>query len=389
MGKSRILWILWLILAGIYWFFVDDYSGSFLLAVSVAVPLLFGGLTRHASGKLKLSVRTESEGEKNQPVNGRVTARNHGIFPLDRVICRFLCENLLTGERFFPRVRLAAPPRLPIERNFTLSSGHCGRIRLGAVEAVVYDPFGIFRFRVPVEAETAALIRPQTFGLEVQVAYGESLSLDSEEYSMNRAGSDPSETFAVREYREGDRVRQIHWKLSEKLENLMVRDYGLPIQNTILLLLETGILPGEERADAACIDALAEAMLSVSEELLEQQVVHSVGWQNHEENSFACLEVSTLEELTGCLPSLLCAAPGEDPVSVLGHYLEGHEQCEFAHVVLFTPHPIGDLAAIENQCLVTEILCEPGGGGGYLGDGSHRISASPESMAEDLAYLEI
>ena len=38
----------------------------------------------------------------------------------------------------------------------------------------------------------------------------------------------------------------------------MVRDYGLPIQNTILLLLETGY--GTEEADADCLDALAEAV---------------------------------------------------------------------------------------------------------------------------------
>ncbi len=64
--------------------------------------------------------------------------------------------------------------------------------------------------------------------------------MDSDEYSMRKAGYDPSETFAIREYQPGDRIRQIHWKLTEKFDSLMVRDYGLPIQNTVLLLLETG-----------------------------------------------------------------------------------------------------------------------------------------------------
>lgn len=84
------------------------------------------------------------------------------------------------------------------------------------------------------------LITPNTFGLQVEVVYGENAVLDAEEYSMSKAGFDPSETFAVREYRAGDHIHQIHWKLSEKLDGLIVRDYGLPVQNTILLLLETG-----------------------------------------------------------------------------------------------------------------------------------------------------
>ena len=84
------------------------------------------------------------------------------------------------------------------------------------------------------------MITPNTFGLQVEVVYGENAVLDAEEYSMSKAGFDPSETFAVREYRAGDHIHQIHWKLSEKLDGLIVRDYGLPVQNTILLLLETG-----------------------------------------------------------------------------------------------------------------------------------------------------
>ena len=124
------------------------------------------------------------------------------------------------------------------------------------------------------------MIAPNIFPMETQIAYGESTNMDSDEYSMKKAGYDPSETFAIREYQPGDRIRQIHWKLTEKFDNLMVRDYGLPIQNTILLLLETGY--AQDKPDPDCMDALAEALLSVSQELASQQVVHSIGWQNHE-----------------------------------------------------------------------------------------------------------
>ena len=89
----------------------------------------------------------------------------------------------------------------------------------------------------------------------------------------------------------------------------MVRDYGLPIQNTILLLLETGY--GTEEADADCLDALAEALYSVSQELLSQQIIHSIGWQNHEENTFQCVEMETEEDLNALLPELLGAGTGQ------------------------------------------------------------------------------
>ena len=62
----------------------------------------------------------------------------------------------------------------------------------------------------------------------------------------------------------------------------MVRDYGLPIQNTILLLLETGY--AQDKPDPDCMDALAEALLSVSQELASQQVVHSIGMKKYGRN---------------------------------------------------------------------------------------------------------
>ena len=89
----------------------------------------------------------------------------------------------------------------------------------------------------------------------------------------------------------------------------MVRDYGLPIQNTILLLLETGY--GAEEADADCLDALAGALYSVSQELLSQQIIHSIGWQNHEENTFQCVEVEAEEDLNALLPQLLVRCRAE------------------------------------------------------------------------------
>ena len=391
MVKSRILWGLWIILTVIFWIFADGYLGIFLPAVSLTLPLFSGLVTKLASKNLEVFIKTGISGEKGQMVSGKITLVNRSLFPLDRIVCTLRCENLLTGEQYRPAVRTAVPGHMRVRREIEFQSRRCGRIRLQLKRVTVYDPFGLFRFQVKIKGETEALtlFRPHTFGLETQISYGENMNLDSDEYSMQKAGFDPSETFAIRDYRPGDRVRQIHWKLSEKLDNLMVRDYGLPIQNTILLLLETGRLPGEAKPEPECLDALAEGILSLSQELVEQQIIHTVGWQNHEEGTYNSREISGQEDLMELMPRLLGAVPGEDPLSVAGHYLESHECCEFAHVVIFTAQRLGDLALIEDQCLVTEIICEQRGGGGYQMEGLRMLTVSPDSIADDLAYLEI
>ena len=146
----------------------------------------------------------------------------------------------------------------------------------------------------------------------------------------------------------GDRIRQIHWEVTEKMDTLMVRDYGLPIQNTILLLLETGYSEQSEVAPA-CLDTLAEAVISVSQSLLDRQMVHSLGWQNHEEHLFSMEEIETEEELQGNPSGPFECRSGRVSGFVLEHYLETREQLEFAHVVLFTT------GSIVRPCLIWQI----------------------------------
>ena len=44
----------------------------------------------------------------------------------------------------------------------------------------------------------------------------EGFYMESFKYSKDRPGDDPGETYDIREYRSGDSIRQIHWKLSGK-----------------------------------------------------------------------------------------------------------------------------------------------------------------------------
>ncbi|MFR3948816.1 MAG: DUF58 domain-containing protein [Ruminococcus sp.] len=38
----------------------------------------------------------------------------------------------------------------------------------------------------------------------------------------------------MREYQEGDSIRQIHWKLTGKLDKMMIRQRSFPVDDTVL-----------------------------------------------------------------------------------------------------------------------------------------------------------
>ena len=100
---------------------------------------------------------------------------------------------------------------------------------------------------------------------------------DSERYSQTRPGSDPSETFAIREYVPGDPIRQIHWKLSQKADTLMLRQLGLPIVNQTLLVFRNARTERESASPDAA-DAMAEVFLSISRALANDGLAHTAAF---------------------------------------------------------------------------------------------------------------
>ena len=141
-------------------------------------------------------------------------------------------------------------------------------------EVAVYDLFGLARRQKRVAARAEVTVLPALFQPEIVLRDSAAALPDSEVYASDRPGSDPGETFAIREYVPGDALRKIHWKLSEKTDRLMVREFGLPVVNEVLLLLETA-----GSADAVAANAVTEVFASVSRALLSQGCAHQVGWQ--------------------------------------------------------------------------------------------------------------
>lgn len=61
-------------------------------------------------------------------------------------------------------------------------------------------------------------------------------------YSDKKAGNDPTEIFAIREYAPGDKIRNIHWKISAKMGQTMVKDYGLPLFEKDTVIIENSVI---------------------------------------------------------------------------------------------------------------------------------------------------
>lgn len=308
-------------------------------------------------------------GEKGKELFGKIVFENKSAFPVFKAICKVLVKNNLTGEENAINVSLSASPKSETEAEFVLSSEFCGYITAKIERIWLTDIFGF----LPLEAKGfystkgKTTVLPETFAPVIVFDKILPVPEDSESYSPDKKGFDYSETFQIREYAPGDSIKQIHWKLSEKLDKTIVRDASLPIAKNIMLFWDkTG------NANPAETDSMAEAASSVAQSLLKSGYEFAMAWQNG--NRIETAEIKAEEELLEAIPKMIKSG-GEKAE-------EGFENAfeHFGKVIYIAKEPPENLLKKDGISL---LICDKSV------SGENVVPFGKGTYIEDLEFLEL
>lgn len=364
----RLVWALWLAAAALLWLFENNAATLALLAASVLIP---------AASILAARLRRKRVLLSAQAKDAALEIQVKGLGPVLSAAGTVFGENRLTGEEAQTDVYFS--PRFSGESRKTVKfeTAHCGTLRLRA-EIRVQDLFGLWRSAPLPCGEEFVTLQPELFLPAVILAENSAVSADSEQYSQTRPGSDPSETFAIREYIPGDPIRQIHWKLSQKTDTLMMRELGLPVISQTLLVFRNLRMQGEAVSPETA-DTMARAFLSVSHALVSDGTAHTAAFaendrftlmQVHNEVDFHALQAQFLtigwEAEGGALARLLTETPS-------------------AHVVIVSAAVPPDAERLPMGSRVTLLLASPG----EAVPGLYTVPFTAEKADEILSILEI
>ena len=195
----------------------------------------------------------------------RIILYHSSFLPLIRPRVRLGWTNQLTGESGESKLTLTA--RKPAE--LTVPVAHCGRLVCRVEGAVCCDLLGLFPLPVRKGPERAVLILPVHLELEgkEELAAGENAGT----VLRPRPGGGPGEDYDLREYRVGDPLRSVHWKLSSKKDELVVRETLEPQQAAIVVTYDH-FGPPED------LDRTFAQLWALSRWLLQQDRPHHIQW---------------------------------------------------------------------------------------------------------------
>ena len=157
-------------------------------------------------------------------------------------------------------------PARGVKLSLPLDCPHVGRFMAGVSDVRCGDLFGLFRLRVrgvPEPAEFTVL--PLVYEIApLRFSPGE-----SESERQTRAFEDATLPTDVRAYQDGDELKKVHWKLSMRRRELMVRTYEQPTRSDVLILMDCS----EPQSDTVPVpflrDSLCEAAASTASAALQ------------------------------------------------------------------------------------------------------------------------
>lgn len=302
MGKNRVVYILFLALGVYLLVLYDKYVSFVVFCLLLFVPLLsllcllFWKLQVKATGSI-----TEKVVNKNESCEFRLKLKNNSIFPILNGMIRiqYRLNPHGTEERKNSSFLLDSREKKQIVQK--IPCPHCGMVTVSVEKIKIYDYFRLFSVRIPVNIGETALIFP---------VYSEQDKQQVEErvqknIAIDVYGETNPEVKDIREYRQGDSLKRIHWKLSSKQQQLMVKEYsGEQYQKE---RISFSLLYEGETFDFEWYDRKVEELANTCFSMLMQQRPHEVVWYHPMRQCFETMEIEKMEDIDFLLANVMRA----------------------------------------------------------------------------------
>lgn len=359
MMKYRIMWLLWLIfMAG-----ATVVTGSWLMAAvflfSALLLILSAAVTSLGGRKTVIKLSVPRAAERKENFRGRLTLQNQTVWPVFGGKGQILWENLFTGEHGEIPLSFSLGCKETRTIEFEACSSWCGCVKVQFSSWKCNDFFHVFSVRRQAVAEGCTVIMPEKQNSDFSFLTREGFDMESFRYSGNRPGDDQGETYDIREYQPGDSIRQIHWKLSGKLDDIMIREKSFPVDDTVLILAEAFQAEREPRR----AETVAEVLSAIIRDFMEKKIPCQVGIYDRNAGKFRQEKVRTEEDHEHILYSFLrYGSDGKTPVTVQ-EYLRNPGTQNYVNYIYITGNPEDKEAELLKQKgEVTVIGCGVSGG---------------------------
>ncbi len=278
-----------LLAALVFHLYYYGWLSWYLLLLLLAVPglSLLVSLPAMLGQRVKWNWQTDARCSRGKTAVLRLAGRSAWL-PAPRCHLRLQVTHLGSGQS------ASWPLWLSDARPLPLDTTHCGVLRCRLTDGWVYDYLGLFRLPrtlpaareltvLPVAAQPTPL--PHLAGLESR-------------RWQPRPGGGFAEQHELREYRPGDPLRSVHWKLTAKTDALIVREAMEPVRRLVLVSFD--LIDDPEK-----LDATLDRLCWLADWLLAHEIAHELRWLEPRTGELHAVPIARRGDFDAVLDALL------------------------------------------------------------------------------------
>ncbi len=270
-----------------------------LLLLMLLLPIISIAATRYAYTHLQLDFALPA-GQIQLPheLKVKISIENPTLIPLLNCELHFHYENLyLPGT---PEQVMVLPAEAKQKNLYELpfQTGAAGMFSFEATNLYVTDFLHFYSFSLPCHWKGQIPILPMEMELpEIRLTKA---AIEAEDSQPSPDGELTNDLLQLREYQPGDRMKDIHWKMTAKTDDLMVKEYDRAADLYYLLLPEL---------DRDSLQDTLSAFYSLGLRLLKSRELFRVALYHPGVCTFEIRKIANEEELLIALYELYLIQP--------------------------------------------------------------------------------
>lgn len=274
-------------------------EGAWLLSGEIVFPFLCLGMAWSSGRKVRVRIESHKDTvERGEEIPVRLSIVNEGKFPAI-VKIKISHRYIFGNEKKNYEETIYVPPHKSEGRNLCINAEYCGKLMIATRKLRLYDWWGFTSVHKKCKESCEITVMPKPYPVNLVVSNRTKwFPIDGESYAKDRGGDDTAEIYEVREYRFGDRMQKVHWKLSAKEDELYIKEFSYPLGAAVILLLEG-------RNEREEMENFTEVVVSVSAALLRVECPHYIVWQKKQEKQIRRVLIREEEDFHEFLMELL------------------------------------------------------------------------------------
>jgi hypothetical protein len=211
------------------------WYGEYLLWAVIILPPLFTLLSLPAMHALRIACITPKTVNRGNKTELEIKFRCKSLLPVRSCHFNLKIKNIYTGNEYTQAMRYGLIS--DSSSTINLPTKQSGMLLCSIENIKIYSYLGLVHFGYKYPVQCSCIVMPRLLEPSEMDSI---VAMPPTSYIFKpKPGGGYSEEHELRQYRPGDSMNSIHWKLSSKMDDIIVREPMEPVDNGTAVLLDT------------------------------------------------------------------------------------------------------------------------------------------------------